>query len=154
MKRFASTLLLALIGLSLWAITAQEAVDAYAARKGMRHASAGVVVIDIDSNKVIAGNLQDQAMVTASTMKTVTSITALETLGGDYRFKTKVYLQGKVVGDTLMGRVLIVGAGDPTLGSRCVKGNPSIVTEIVNAVKQRGIPHIAGQFTADGGPFP
>ena len=103
MKRFASTLLLALIGLSLWAITAQEAVDAYAARKGMRHASAGVVVIDIDSNKVIAGNLQDQAMVTASTMKTVTSITALETLGGDYRFKTKVYLQGKVVGDTLMG---------------------------------------------------
>ena len=73
MKRFASTLLLALIGLSLWAITAQEAVDAYAARKGMRHASAGVVVIDIDSNKVIAGNLQDQAMVTASTMNAVSS---------------------------------------------------------------------------------
>ena len=154
MKRFASTLLLALIGLSLWAITAQEAVDAYAARKGMRHASAGVVVIDIDSNKVIAGNLQDQAMVTASTMKTVTSITALETLGGDYRFKTKVYLQGKVVGDTLMGRVLIVGAGDPTLGSRYIKGNPSIVTEIVNAVKQRGITHIAGQVATDESLFP
>ena len=53
------------MGLSLWAITAQEAVDAYVARKGMRHASAGVVVIDIDSNKVIAGHLQDQAIITA-----------------------------------------------------------------------------------------
>ena len=52
MKKIASTLLLALMGLTLWAITAQEAVDAYAARKGMRHAAAGVVVIDIDSNNM------------------------------------------------------------------------------------------------------
>ena len=78
------------MGLSLWAITAQEAVDAYVARKGMRHASAGVVVIDIDSNKVIAGHLQDQAIITASTMKPVTSLAALENLGGAFRFKTHV----------------------------------------------------------------
>ena len=139
MKKLLFTLSLALVTIAAWAITAQEAVDAYAARKGMRHASAGVVVIDIDSNKVIAGNLQDQAIVTASTMKTVTSVTALETLGGDFRFKTRVYLQGDVKGDTLMGRVLIVGGGDPTLGSHYIKGNPNIVNEIVAAIKQGGV---------------
>lgn len=154
MKKFASTLLLALMGLTLWAITAQEAVDAYAARKGMRHAAAGVVVIDIDSNKVIASHLQDQAIITASTMKTVSSVAALETLGGDYRFKTRVYLQGTVKGDTLMGRVLIVGGGDPTLGSHYIKGNPNIVNEIVAAIKQRGITHIAGSVATDESLYP
>lgn len=154
MKNIFLTLLAALTTLSLWAITAQEAVDAYASRKGMRHAAAGVVIIDIDSNKVIAGHLQDQAMVTASTMKTVTSVAALETLGGDFKFKTSVYLQGQVKGDTLVGRVLIVGGGDPTLGSRYIKGNPNIVTEIVNAVKQRGIAHIAGSVATDESLYP
>ena len=154
MKRFASIALLTLMAMSVWAITAQEAVDAYAARKGMRHAAAGVVVIDIDSNKVIAGNLQDQAMITASTMKTVTSIAALETLGGEYRFKTRVYLQGRVQGDTLQGRVLIVGGGDPTLGSQYIKGNPDIVAEIVAAIKQRGITHIAGTVATDESLYP
>lgn len=142
------------MGLSLWAITAQEAVDAYVARKGMRHASAGVVVIDIDSNKVIAGHLQDQAIITASTMKTVTSVAALETLGGDFRFKTHVYLQGKVKGDTLMGRVLIRGGGDPTLGTHHIKGQPDIVNEIVTAIKQRGITHIAGSVATDESLYP
>lgn len=143
-----------LVAIATWAITAQEAVDAYAARQGMRHAAAGVVVIDIDSNKVIAGHLQDQAMVTASTMKTVTSVTALETLGGDYRFKTRVYLQGNVKGDTLVGRVLIVGGGDPTLGSHYIKGNPSIVSEIVSAIKQRGIHCITGSVATDESLYP
>ena len=154
MKKLLFTLSLALVTIAAWAITAQEAVDAYAARKGMRHASAGVVVIDIDSNKVIAGNLQDQAIVTASTMKTVTSVTALETLGGDFRFKTRVYLQGDVKGDTLLGRVLIVGGGDPTLGSHYIKGNPNIVNEIVAAIKQRGINCIAGGVATDESLYP
>ena len=154
MKKLLFTLSLVLVAIAAWAITEQEAVDAYAARKGMRHASAGVVVIDIDSNKVIAGNLQDQAIITASTMKTVTSIAALETLGGDYRFKTRVYLQGDVKGDTLMGRVLIVGGGDPTLGSHYIKGNPNIVNEIVDAVKQHGISCIMGSVATDESLYP
>lgn len=154
MKKLLLTLSLALVAIASWAITEQEAVDAYAARKGMRHASSGVVVIDIDSNKVIAGHLQDQAIVTASTMKTVTTVAALETLGGNFRFKTRVYLQGDVKGDTLMGRVLIVGGGDPTLGSHYIKGNPNIVNEIVTAIKQRGIHCIAGHVATDETLYP
>lgn len=154
MKKFLITLTLLMAAVAAWAITAQEAVDAYAAKPGMRHAAAGVVVIDIESGEVVAGNLQDQAMVTASTMKTVTSVAAMEILGGDYRFKTRVYLQGDVKGDTLVGRVLIVGGGDPTLGSKYIKGNPSIVNEIVNAVTQRGISCITGGVATDESLYP
>lgn len=154
MKKPLLTIAFAIVALLAWAITAQEAVDAYAARKGMRHAAAGVVVIDLDSNKVIAGHQQDQAMVTASTIKTITSITALETLGGDYRFKTRVYVQGAMQGDTLIGRLLIVGGGDPTLGSQHIKEQPNIVTEIAKAIKQRGIRCIAGGVAVDQSLYP
>ena len=119
-----STLLLAM---PTWSITMQEAVDLFVGDKMLQHASAGVAVMRIDSGKVVASHLLDQAIVTASTMKTVTSTAALETLGGDFAFETQVLLRGTVSGDTLRGDIVVVGSGDPTLGSRYFPKNPSIV---------------------------
>ena len=154
MKKIIVTTCLAIMAMTSWAITAQEAVDAFVANKGLSHAAMGVAVFDVDSNRLVAGHLADQAMVTASTMKTVTSVAALETLGGDFRFKTPVYMQGKVQGDTLVGNVLIVGDGDPTLGSRFFPKHPNIVAEVVAALKDAGIKTIMGKVLTDESLFP
>ena len=66
-----------------------------------------VFVIDAEGNELVAQNA-DKPFVPASVTKIVTAWLALETLGGDYRFETKFYLNEH--------RLLYVrGGGDPFL---------------------------------------
>jgi len=69
--------------------------------------SATVLVVDSKGDELIAQNA-DTPFVPASVTKIVTAWLALETLGADYRFETRFYLDAK--------RVLYVrGGGDPYL---------------------------------------
>src|SRR6202021_1047382 len=69
--------------------------------------SATVLVVDSKGDELIAQNA-DTPFVPASVTKIVTAWLALETLGSDYRFETRFYLDAK--------RVLYVrGGGDPYL---------------------------------------
>src|SRR5262245_62373098 len=66
-----------------------------------------VFVVDEQGNELVARNA-DQPFVPASVAKIVTAWLAMQTLGGDYRFETRFYLDSK--------RVLYVrGGGDPFL---------------------------------------
>ncbi|EAU39930.1 Peptidase S13, D-Ala-D-Ala carboxypeptidase C [Fulvimarina pelagi HTCC2506] len=68
-----------------------------------------VLVLDEDGEDLVAQNT-DEAFVPASVAKLVTAWLAMEVLGGDYRFKTKFYMDED--------RVLYVrGGGDPFLVS-------------------------------------
>ena len=64
--------LAATFGLS--AQSAQEAVDKFVSNSSLRYASVGVQVIDLDSARSIASYRPEQANITASTMKTVVSM--------------------------------------------------------------------------------
>lgn len=132
----------------------QQAVDRYAAANGMACAAAGVAIYDIEADTLIAGNIPRQAITTASTMKTIISIAALELLGGDFRFNTEVYIDGRVQGDTLHGNLRVVGAGDPTLGSRHIKGQPDFIKEITAALKEKNIRCISGDIITDLSLYP
>ena len=137
-----------------WGMEPQTAVDRFAGDSDLRHASVGVAVMSIDSGKIIASNHLDLAITTASTMKTVTSTVALETLGADFLFHTRVYLVGDTAGGTLRGNVLIVGGGDPTLGSRHFPRQANIITQVVDSLKRWGIRTIAGTLTVDESLYP
>ena len=66
-----------------------------------------VLVMNAEGNELVAHNA-DQPFVPASVTKIVTAWLAMEVLGGDYRFKTRFYLDAD--------RVLYVrGGGDPFL---------------------------------------
>ncbi len=82
-----------------------------------------VLVMDADGGELVAQNA-DQPFVPASVAKIVTAWLAMETLGGDYRFETRFYLDDK--------RVLYVrGGGDPFLISEELS---QLATELVAAV--------------------
>lgn len=153
--RFIITLLLlAAIGNTLPArdITAQrtqKAIDHFVDDSLMRHASVGVIVTDIKSGKMLGGRNINLACITASTMKTVTSSAALELLGADFTFETPVYLDGEIHGNTLRGNLVVVGRGDPTLGSVYFKDNLDIVHEVVGALNKQGITTIEGKVIVD-----
>jgi D-alanyl-D-alanine carboxypeptidase/D-alanyl-D-alanine-endopeptidase (penicillin-binding protein 4) len=87
-----------------------------------------VLVVDAEGNELVAQNADDP-FVPASVTKIVTAWLAMEVLGGDYRFKTRFYLDDK--------RVLYVrGGGDPFLISEELA---PLATELVAAVGKKPI---------------
>jgi serine-type D-Ala-D-Ala carboxypeptidase/endopeptidase (penicillin-binding protein 4) len=82
-----------------------------------------VLVMDAKGDELVAQNT-DEPFVPASVTKIVTAWLAMEVLGGDYRFKTRFYLDDK--------RVLYVrGGGDPFLISEELA---PLATKLVAAV--------------------
>ncbi len=148
-------LLLALAAaLSATAMTPQEAVNKFLSDNSLRYASVGVSVIDLDSARCVACHLPDQADITASTMKTVVSSAALGILGPHFRFETPVYLDGEVKNGLFKGDIIILGAGDPTLGSVYLPRQANIVQEIVEALRARGITRVEGRIIGDDSLYP
>ncbi|MEI6053581.1 MAG: D-alanyl-D-alanine carboxypeptidase/D-alanyl-D-alanine-endopeptidase, partial [Opitutaceae bacterium] len=85
----------------------------------------------------------------ASTMKLVTTATILELFGPDYRFETRLEIDGTISNDsTLYGNLYIRGGGDPTLGSEKL-GEKDFLPRWVQAIKKVGINKINGRIMAD-----
>ncbi|MBQ2483819.1 MAG: D-alanyl-D-alanine carboxypeptidase, partial [Muribaculaceae bacterium] len=61
------------VALSAAALTPQQVVDAFVRNDSMRYATVGVTVLDLEADTLVASNAIDQTMVTASTMKVITS---------------------------------------------------------------------------------
>ncbi|MEG1765707.1 MAG: D-alanyl-D-alanine carboxypeptidase/D-alanyl-D-alanine-endopeptidase [Muribaculaceae bacterium] len=120
----------------------------------LSHASVGVSVMDIESGEIVGDVNGNISQIPASTMKTVTSATALSVLGEGYEFHTRVFIDGSVGRNgTLKGNVRIVGGGDPTLGSKWIKAKPSFIALCINALKERGIKKIKGDIIIDNSIF-
>ena len=96
----------------------------------------------------------EKKMVPASNMKIYTTAAALDILGEDFQYTTTLEAVGKINSDgVLEGSLVIVGSGDPTLGSTRIDdqtGSYQILSEWVNKVKEAGIKEITGDIVADG----
>jgi D-alanyl-D-alanine carboxypeptidase/D-alanyl-D-alanine-endopeptidase (penicillin-binding protein 4) len=130
-------------------------VEKIQAETGMRPASIGFAVIPLDTASETlpepAGYRPDSAMIPASTMKLVTSATALEILGPEYRFQTELQHTGTLSGDgTLEGDVVIKGGGDPTLGASHIAATFS---QWKTALTEAGITAINGRIVGDASIF-
>lgn len=90
----------------------------------LKHASVGVSVVDLSSNKQVVAHDAEKSLTPASTLKLITTATALELLGENYRYKTVVALDAS---DPT--RIVVMGAGDPTLGSDAFGDNPQAFFE-------------------------
>lgn len=102
-----------------WLSFSQSAIHRFVSDPALKHASIGVLVKDLNTGKTVVSHDADKSLTPASTMKLVTTATALELLGADYRYKTTVALDA----DSTQ-RILVLGSGDPSLGSEAFGGNP------------------------------
>jgi D-alanyl-D-alanine carboxypeptidase/D-alanyl-D-alanine-endopeptidase (penicillin-binding protein 4) len=79
-------------------------------------AKVGFQVVDLQTGEEVYAHGPDASLNPASTMKVVTSATALKVLGPSYRFTTDVYTDGTIdAAGTLQGNLYIEGHGDPSL---------------------------------------
>ncbi|PYR54776.1 MAG: hypothetical protein DMF91_25960, partial [Acidobacteria bacterium] len=99
-------------------------VEAIMARPEFRHAIFGVEFLSLDTNTPIYAHNADTFFVPGSTTKLVTMGSALQILGADYRFHTRVYRTGDLGADgTLHGDLVLVASGDPNLSGRIQPGD-------------------------------
>lgn len=141
-------LLLIILFLNLFNGLAQFSSEAY------KHSGLAVSVMDVSNGALIVSENSDMALVPASTLKLVTTATALEILGSDYTFTTKLAYKGLISGSTLHGNIIINGGGDPTLGSRYFNDDIyGFITSWVEAIKQKGMTTIQGDIVVDASFF-
>jgi D-alanyl-D-alanine carboxypeptidase/D-alanyl-D-alanine-endopeptidase (penicillin-binding protein 4) len=76
----------------------------------------GVLVESFDGHVTLAEHSADMGFNPASLVKLSTSLTALHRLGKDFRFETKVFIDGTVDKSGALHGRLIVAGNDPTFG--------------------------------------
>src|SRR5690242_12694060 len=82
-----------------------------------KYAITSLCILDAKTGKVVFAKNENIGLATASTLKTITSATAFSVLGKDFKYQTTLAYSGKIVEGTLKGDLIIIGGGDPTLGS-------------------------------------
>ena len=131
---------------------AQTPIERLANAPNMKHAQIGFQIREIGTNKVIAEYQPQKSLTPASVAKIITTATALDILGADFRFVTRLEYNGKLANGTLNGNLYIIGGGDPALGSEFL-GNAGFIAAWIEAVKKAGINTVNGKIMANADVF-
>jgi PBP4 family serine-type D-alanyl-D-alanine carboxypeptidase len=158
--------------------TLAERVGAIMARPAFKHALFGIEFYSLDTNTPVYSLNADKLFVPGSTTKLITMGSALQILGADYRFHTRVYRVGDVDGDgTLHGDVVLVASGDTNLSGRIrpgdtitfenvdhsyggpdshgLEGDPlRVIRDLAASISSHGIKRVEGRVIVDASLFP
>ena len=125
-----------------WPQNIQYRLDSLMQSKLLETSMVGMMVYDLTADSVLYQVNERQALRPASTMKLLTSITALDRLGGSYQFRTQLYYTGSVENHTLRGDLYCVGGFDPAF-------NNDDMRAFVESIQRMGVDTIRGRLIAD-----
>jgi D-alanyl-D-alanine carboxypeptidase/D-alanyl-D-alanine-endopeptidase (penicillin-binding protein 4) len=120
-----------------------------------RHAGAiGIHVVEVGSGQTVFTYHGDEPRATASNTKLFTTAAALDALGPDYFFETRLLLRGRLAGGVLAGDLGVVGAGDPNISGRASGGDPyAVFRGWARELQARGVRRVEGDVYLDGSLF-
>ncbi|MBR1547441.1 MAG: D-alanyl-D-alanine carboxypeptidase/D-alanyl-D-alanine-endopeptidase [Prevotella sp.] len=126
-----------------WPQNIQARLDSLTAASPLLQTSQlGLMVYDLTADSAIYRHNERQMMRPASTMKLVTSITALDRLGWQHKYRTSLYYQGTIQGGRLNGDVYCVGGFDPMLTEDDVRA-------LAMRLRNFGVDTLQGRIVAD-----
>lgn len=149
-------------------------IDAVIDGPDYKHATWGLLVTNEKGKAIFARN-PDSMLAPASVTKLFTCSAALVALGPDHTFDTCVYQRGLKLNGKLLGDLILVASGDPTLGGRTGKDGKLVfrdhdhtyansglmeseltetdplagLNELARQVKEAGIDQISGEVLID-----
>lgn len=103
---------------------------------------AGVLVRDADTDEVLYARNPDHRLLPASNNKLFTAAAALEVLGADYSFTTRVHSHARRDGELLRGDIYLRGGGDPTM----LAGD---YDALAKQIADSGVRTVTGKLVAD-----
>jgi len=115
----------------------QKAFQQFESDGQLKHAISSLYIIDAGTGQVVFDKNSQVGLAPASTQKIITSVTAFELLGKDFRYKTRLGYQGTVSGRKLTNRIFVLPSGDPTFGSWRYANTrePEIVSQFTKSIK-------------------
>ncbi len=133
---------------SVYAQSNQQIADQFVAHPIIQNANVSLQIYNLQTGTILAEHRAENVIPPASTMKLITSASAMELLGPDFRFSTFIETDGHITDGVLHGNIYVRGTGDPSLGSQRV-GDQNFLYKWVRALRQHGIRHIEGKVIAD-----
>ena len=122
--------------------------------ESVRSGSFGVFVVSLSHGDTLFAQNADVPHVTASTMKVLTSVLALDVLGPNYRYRTDVLRTGPLRDGRVTGDLVLRGDGDPSLSMRFFGANPNAAMDSIAArVARAGVREVTGQVIGDASAF-
>ena len=119
-----------------------QRLDALVDDSLMETSQLGLVVWDLTIDAPLYARNPRHLMRTASTMKLLTAITALDHLGIDHKYNTSLYYKGDIVQGQLRGDLICRGGMDPMFERKDMLA-------FVQALKDKGISSIRGRIITD-----
>lgn len=131
----------------------QAALNRFVRSESLRQASVSVSVVDVADGRTVAAHDAARSVTPASSLKLLTTATALAVMGHNYRFSTRLEYDGRIdENGVLLGNLYLAGSGDPSLGSPDMPGAVrlnDLLERLAQAVQQAGIRRIAGRVVGD-----
>lgn len=132
-------------------------------KSGVLGARVGALVTNLSTGQVLYEMSGTAGFTPASTTKIATAVAALETLGPQARFSTRVMIgQGFKAGPGQSARIVLVGGGDPTLAVRRYPAGDypqpatlsSLAAATARALRAKGISTVSLRYDGSlfGGP--
>lgn len=107
----------------------------------------GCVLADARTGQVLETYNPLLQMPPASVAKAVTAAYALDTLGADHVFTTRLVATGPIEGGRIQGDLVLVGGGDPMLDTNAL-------AVMAARLKAAGVTGITGKFRVNAGALP
>jgi D-alanyl-D-alanine carboxypeptidase/D-alanyl-D-alanine-endopeptidase (penicillin-binding protein 4) len=149
-------ILLFLPFISLTQVNIDQAIKTFASHPSMKYAGLSITVLDVETGNIIAEHNPNMSLIPASTVKAVTTATALGVLGHSFTYKTKLQYDGNISKGILNGNIYIKGSGDPTLGSDKMENVLSLnatMTKFSTAIRNQNIKEVNGLIIGDATEF-
>lgn len=105
------------------------------------------IVYDLDADQVLEARNPDAPLPPASVAKIPTALYALDALGPDFRFETRVIAVGPLNGGVLDGDLILQGGGDP-------EADTTTLDALAKAAAAYGVRDVRGRYLIDDGLFP
>jgi D-alanyl-D-alanine carboxypeptidase/D-alanyl-D-alanine-endopeptidase (penicillin-binding protein 4) len=113
----------------------------------------GVLVRSLETGETLYARNPGRMFVPASNMKIVTAAGALEALGPDYRYHTRVAASGPVRDGVLHGDLVVIGGGDPTISERFHGDVRTVFRAWADSLRAHGVRRITGAVVGNDDVF-
>ena len=125
-----------------WPVNVQTRLDSLVTDPLLERTQLGLMVYDLSADSILYSYGGRQTLRPASTMKLLTSVTALDVLGSSYDYRTYLYYKGTIADGVLTGDVWLVGGMDPLFDDTDMR----IMAETLHRV---GVDSISGRIVRD-----
>lgn len=128
-----------------------QRIDAFVAQSRFAGASWGIDVVSLDTGLTVYAYQPNKLAIPASNAKLYTATLALHDLGPRQRIRTSLFATAKPrANGVLVGDLILVGRGDPNLGSGNDSTSPQAWADtLAQALATRGVHRVRGDLIAD-----